>query len=170
MQNANVRPWSPSGGTVTEVVRRRHQPRRTRNGAPRGVSPHYSCGPMDNVYGPGSSTESDVLPSMSPARKGGCAEGATSSLQLRCKRIESFAPARSVSAYGVLRKLMLTVTGRASVSAHAQCGCSHLPGKPQGLCGGSAAATRSNVPSSDVTVAPGGIPAPSGAGPWSETL
>jgi len=59
----------------TAVVQRRHQPRRTRNGALRGVSPHYSCGPMDNVYGPGSSTESDVLPSMSPARKGGCSRG-----------------------------------------------------------------------------------------------
>jgi len=65
---------------------------------------------------------------------------------------------------------MLTVTGRASVSAHTQCGCSQLSGEPQGSCGGSAAATRSNAPSSDVTVVPGGIPAPSGAGPSSETL
>jgi len=48
--------------------------------------------------GPGPSTESDVLPSTSPARKGGCARRCvTSSLQLRCKRIESFAPARSAS-------------------------------------------------------------------------
>jgi len=159
-----------SGGTVTALCSDGTS-HAERGMAPSGVSARTTVAVRwITCMGPGPSTESDVVPSMSPARKGGCAEGMTSSLQLRCKRIESFAPARSVSCLRSAPQADVDCN-RSGVSerAHPAC-CSHLPAEPQGSCGGSAAATRSNAPSSDVTVVPGGIPAPSGAGPSSETL
>jgi len=150
VQNANVRPTPLSGGTVTAVVQRRHQPRRTRNGALRGVSPHYSCGPMDNVLWARVQHRIrrpafDAVRPQGRARKMAgrvaCSYAASASSRL-------LQPDPSL-AYGVLRKPVWTARST-SVSAHAQSGCSHLlPSEPQGPCGGSAAATRSNAPSSD---------------------
>jgi len=97
---------------VTAVVQRRHQPRRTRNGALRGVSPHYSCGPMDKVLWarvqhrirrPAFDVARPQGRVLKRVRRVACSYAASASNRL----LQPDPPL----AYGVLRKLMLTVTG-----------------------------------------------------------
>jgi len=96
-------------------------------------------------------------------RKGGQRRSRDECLQLRCKLTLPFEPARSFSC---LRSAPQADVDRKVVRRGAR--------TPSLMVGSSArmdrAVTRSNAPSSDVTIVPGGIPVPSGAGPPSETF
>jgi hypothetical protein len=131
VRNANVRPRPLSGGTVTAVVQRRHQPRRC-GMAPSGVSARLTVAVRwITCMGPGPTPNQIVRLSMLSARKGGHARRRDECLQLRCKRIEPFEPARSFSC---LRSApQADVAARSpSVSAHTQSGCYPFHSVPQG--------------------------------------
>jgi len=169
VRNANVRPRPLSGGTVTAVVQRRHQPRRC-GMTPSGVSARLTVAVRwITCMGPGPALNQIVRLSMLSARKGGHARRRDECLQLRCKRIEPFEPARSFSCLRSAPQADVDRKVRVSECAH-PVWLLPLPERAARLVRQGSAATRSNAPSSDVKVVPGGIPAPSGAGPSSETL